>query len=150
MTIHEDGTAINVIETEEQLEQRRFTGPRSSDEGNLASRVHREADVTNAHRPCIMGKAHVPKLHMPLRGCEHFGIRAVRHIGLHVEQAMKLFEINRTLFDFTPGKSEDIERRIQAEQDHHDSGQITNLHGALRVVPGRERQHGEVDVPQKA
>ena len=79
----------------------------------------------------------------PLWLLELARIRCVGNFRLHVQKAVQLFKVHRALFDFPPCPAKNIQRRIKAQQHHHHGGEVTDLHRALLVVPGRQREHGQ-------
>ena len=133
LPVHAHGTALHIVEPEQQTPDGGF--PRS---GRADNRHHLARGGFDRHTledlsVVVIAKAHVVQRDTPTRDVQRRGIRLVRDFGRLIEQREHLPHIDQRLTDFAIDGAKEVQRHgqlhhIGVDHDEIPHGKITVLH----------------------
>ena len=85
-TIDRNATGIDIVKTQQQVDERRLAAARGADQGKAHAGLSLDADVLQQLAVEHVAKVHVFKSHLALRGGKLYGIRRIGLLLARIEQ----------------------------------------------------------------
>ena len=83
--VHRDRAALYIIKTVDQIRDRRFSGSRRADKGDLLSRLRIERNILQNHLPRLIAERHMVKHHLTADRRDRNRIRRICRLRFRIQ-----------------------------------------------------------------
>ena len=139
LPVDQNASALDVVEAQQQIDQRRLAGARTPDEPDLFARRDREREIVDHAAGLAVVKSDVLEADVALRGRERARVAAIDERARAGDRAHALLHLTDIVEDADRGPHHPARHRDDAEREPRCDRDVAERHGASRPQPDRKR-----------